>query len=104
MDNEPLIVAVQWTDSHRPTGIWLSRERLDHSEAICLSVGIVAQWDKIGMTLAMGECDGAYGSTFFIPAGAIKDVRVLEFSPKCKTVTSAAVAPKGRRPSGPKGS
>jgi hypothetical protein len=89
MEPEPFIVAVQWTDSHRPSKIWVHKDHLDHNEAICLSVGIVSRWDKVGMTLAMASQEDSYGSTFFIPAGAIKDVRVLEYNKKCRSVLAS---------------
>jgi hypothetical protein len=78
------MVHVVWTDSHRPNPIWVSLDDIEHEEAICNAVGIVVKWDKVGITLATCSQGDSFGSTFFIPAGAIKHVYTLEAGEKTR--------------------
>lgn len=92
--SDPFVVLVSWTDSHRNPNIWVDVDSLDHTEAICTAVGIVAKWDKVGITLATCSQGEHFGSVFFIPKGAIRSVKVIS------TRKGRVLAPKDGRAAG----
>ncbi len=61
------LVYVEWEDAHA-NGSW--QEKVDHSPAVCWSIGYLFKEDRKGITLigsGSGSSESAVGNTQFIP-------------------------------------